>query len=181
MYDSEMNWVGGFKWLVTLVLFFGILMTGAGFALKHILQSSHAGRPPNASVMATPSIGPSYNYAAVTPALLSTGYAVGRTDTFANNGRYSGVMWQSQTANAPVVVLYADGSQKGLVAQVRAADGSFWCAAPPQYRDNPSVAVVMFTDMAARFQRHFAVGETLRLKGVLEDKSVEVVCGRANS
>lgn len=163
----------GFAWAAMLFIFFGGIAGGSVAAFA----SENHGRAPNPtpSVTATATT-PSYDLAAINTALQAGGYVAGPTDTFIGNGRFTGVLWTSQTG-APNIVQNA-GSQKGPIAQVRAVDGSFWCAAPEQYRDNPSAAVTVFNEMVARYKKHFAVGETLRLDIVVEQKPVKVVCGR---
>lgn len=168
--------VPGLAWIAALVVFFGGI-AGAGVAAFAHANENH-GRAPNSTPSVTATVTtPSYDLAAINAALQAGGYVAGPTDTFIGNGRFTGVLWTSQTG-APNVVQNAVGSQKGLIAQVRAVDGSFWCAAPMQYRDKPSAVVTIYHQVVAKYGRHFAVGETLRFNIVVEQKTVEVACGR---
>ncbi|HVI69844.1 MAG TPA: hypothetical protein VM581_05335 [Magnetospirillaceae bacterium] len=167
----------GLAWVFVLFIFFGVVGVGGAVALN--MESSHSGRPPSADYpVTTTATALSHDYTAVTTALQSNGYVAGPTDTYTGNGRYKGTLWRPQTAAGPNMIRYAEGSQKDLIAQVRAADGSFWCGVPPQYQDKPSSAVAFFNEMVTRFKHFFAIGETLRLDIKVEQTSVKVVCSR---
>ncbi len=142
------------------------------------LDTKHPDRPPGTNQVTTVAATTPQSVATVVVnELQASGYTAGPTIAFVANNRYNGVVWQPKTAGAPIVVLYADGSHKDLVAQVRSRDGSFWCIPPTSYRDKPAATVDIFNKMSAQYMRFFAIGETLPLT-IPESTDQEVTCSR---